>query len=349
MPKTTCTVVQARDAHPYGRPLDQRNYALGQAAGREGFTGHERDVETGYDYHGARYYQAEIGRYLGVDVLAGRFASWSAYAYVMDNPVGLTDMTGMSPDGGEKDGRGPDRITRNGVGGEDIPNWDIPQGASIYPDNTSTWLQRTWATVKGAVIHGAVNVYAPWYAAGKGLYNGYHTVGNWLESTAKVVDGYGTSRDKWTAVSFGIVPGVSDMATGLQQGDLAAYEALGGVLWNVVAGGVMGTRSINSPSASRSMAGGLSSTRLADLPKPTIHFGRNKNQSFHTWRHVDELGLERGLVEKAVYDHFSTVANKVNSTNSTLSPIMVNGVRLEYAIFKLPDGSFNVGRINAQK
>jgi RHS repeat-associated protein len=88
-------VVQARDTDPYGRPLDLRSYAQGQEAGREGFTGHERDLETGYDYHGARYYQAEIGRYLGVDVMAAARSWLSSYQYTQDNPVNRVDLTGQ--------------------------------------------------------------------------------------------------------------------------------------------------------------------------------------------------------------------------------------------------------------
>jgi RHS repeat-associated protein len=57
-------------------------------------TQHERDSETGYDYRGARYYDSEIARFLGVDVLADSFPAWSSYNYVMANPVRLIDPDG---------------------------------------------------------------------------------------------------------------------------------------------------------------------------------------------------------------------------------------------------------------
>jgi RHS repeat-associated protein len=60
-------------------------------------TQHERDVETGLDYRGARFYDSEVGRFLGVDPLASEYAAWSPYAYTLDNPIKLIDPTGAAP------------------------------------------------------------------------------------------------------------------------------------------------------------------------------------------------------------------------------------------------------------
>ena len=50
-------------------------------------TQHERDKESGYDYRGARFYDADLGRFLSVDPLAAEYAPWSPYVYVLDNPI----------------------------------------------------------------------------------------------------------------------------------------------------------------------------------------------------------------------------------------------------------------------
>jgi RHS repeat-associated protein len=63
-------------------------------------TGHERDGESDWDYRGARYYSADYGRFLSVDPLAGKFAGWSPYGYVLGNPVELVDPDGMAPESG---------------------------------------------------------------------------------------------------------------------------------------------------------------------------------------------------------------------------------------------------------
>ncbi|MEM6769970.1 MAG: RHS repeat-associated core domain-containing protein, partial [Bacteroidota bacterium] len=84
----------AADYYPYGkilreyRPCDANRYLT---------THHERDKATGYDNRGARLYDAEIGRFLGVDPLAGKFQGWSTYNYVLGNPVRLVDPDGEAP------------------------------------------------------------------------------------------------------------------------------------------------------------------------------------------------------------------------------------------------------------
>ncbi len=58
-------------------------------------THHERDEETGYDYRGARYYDAEVGRFLGVDPIADEFAWVTPYNYAENEPVAHIDLWGL--------------------------------------------------------------------------------------------------------------------------------------------------------------------------------------------------------------------------------------------------------------
>jgi RHS repeat-associated protein len=64
------------------------------------FTGRERDEETGFYYHGARYYASWIGRWTSCDP-AGFVDGLNLYQYVRGNPVKLYDPSGMA-------GRKPD-------------------------------------------------------------------------------------------------------------------------------------------------------------------------------------------------------------------------------------------------
>ncbi len=103
-----CTLVGLLDYTPYGKVLRAWQNPQITGVGRDGkervqTTQHERDWESGWDFRNARYYDADLGRFLSVDPLAGQFPGWSPYNYVLGNPVGLTDLTGMSPDGGEED------------------------------------------------------------------------------------------------------------------------------------------------------------------------------------------------------------------------------------------------------
>jgi RHS repeat-associated protein len=65
------------------------------------FTGKERDSESGNDYFGARYYASNMGRFMSPDPIIMNDLRllnpqrWNKYAYVINNPLILTDPTGM--------------------------------------------------------------------------------------------------------------------------------------------------------------------------------------------------------------------------------------------------------------
>ena len=82
--------------HPYGKIL--REYS-GTDEERYLTTQHKRDRNTGLDYRGARYYDSDIARFLSLDPLALQFPEWSAYNYVLGNPIIFTDPTGRAPEG----------------------------------------------------------------------------------------------------------------------------------------------------------------------------------------------------------------------------------------------------------
>jgi RHS repeat-associated protein len=61
---------------------------------RNKFTGKERDWESGYDYFGARYYNARIGRWGQVEPLLENYFSLSPYQYGSLNPLRFVDVDG---------------------------------------------------------------------------------------------------------------------------------------------------------------------------------------------------------------------------------------------------------------
>ena len=58
------------------------------------YTGKERDKESLYDYFGARYYDARIGRWGTIDPMMEKHYDFSPYNYVLDNPLILIDPDG---------------------------------------------------------------------------------------------------------------------------------------------------------------------------------------------------------------------------------------------------------------
>src|SRR5262249_830936 len=56
------------------------------------YTGKERDYETGFSYHGARYYAPWLGRWASKDPIGSR-DGLNLYSYGHDNPVIGVDLT----------------------------------------------------------------------------------------------------------------------------------------------------------------------------------------------------------------------------------------------------------------
>jgi len=77
-----------------------------------------------------------------------------------------------------------------------------------------------------------------------------------------------------------------------------------------------------------------------------VRFGKDANQVYHAFRHIDALGLDRLLVQSTIETHFVTVAKHVVSGQPFNQIVQVGGHRLQYTAFVLADGTFNIGRIH---
>jgi RHS repeat-associated protein len=116
------TIVESYDPEPWGLLMPGRTLGSGT---KEGFTGKERDAESGLDYFGARLYMAALGRWTSVDPLFEKHPEWSPYNYVLNNPLGLFD-----PDGRQLAPRHALPITpimidiRRGAGGRTAADWE---------------------------------------------------------------------------------------------------------------------------------------------------------------------------------------------------------------------------------
>lgn len=87
-------VVQTDDYYPFGMEIIQSS--VPSPKNEYLFNKKEKQEETGsYDY-GARFYDPVIARWTTVDPLAETSRRWSAYNYVMDNPVRFIDPDGMT-------------------------------------------------------------------------------------------------------------------------------------------------------------------------------------------------------------------------------------------------------------
>jgi RHS repeat-associated protein len=62
------------------------------------FYGENARTETGYGYFGARYYSSELGIWISTDPLADERPSYTPYNFCRNNPIVLTDPSGLLDD-----------------------------------------------------------------------------------------------------------------------------------------------------------------------------------------------------------------------------------------------------------
>jgi len=106
MTDPTGNVVARHDYLPFGEELQAsapgRDSNFGTADNMSlRFTGQLRDNETGLDYFNARYYASALGRFTSPDpgnagADPANPQSWNGYAYVGNNPLVITDPSGMN-------------------------------------------------------------------------------------------------------------------------------------------------------------------------------------------------------------------------------------------------------------
>lgn len=90
-------IISYEEFYPYGSTSFQAvSSAIEVSAKRYRYTGKERDEETGFTYHGARYYVPWLGRWTSGDPLSIA-DSPNVYLYSRDNPLVFTDSDGREP------------------------------------------------------------------------------------------------------------------------------------------------------------------------------------------------------------------------------------------------------------
>ncbi|MBK7337004.1 MAG: hypothetical protein IPJ00_12915 [Saprospirales bacterium] len=131
-------VLQRNYYYPFGMEMEGLWDSQTGPGMRYLYNGKEFNEDLGlkwYDY-GARWYDASIGRWNGVDPLAEKYAGWSPYGYVLDNPISFVDPDGMRVENEYVFDREKGEYVQVGtVGGNEF---DIIYEGTIYDDGTVT-------------------------------------------------------------------------------------------------------------------------------------------------------------------------------------------------------------------
>ena len=87
---------------------------------------------------------------------------------------------------------------------------------------------------------------------------------------------------------------------------------------------------------------------FSKLQNRTVQFGNNPNRVHHTFRHVDDMGLNRNMVRGSVINDLKRIGN-IPVGKPVNRIINVSGDKLQYTVFKrLENGEYiyNIGRIH---
>lgn len=88
-------VITYEEYYPFGSTsYSAQNKSIKSVAKRYGYTAKERDEESGFIYHGKRYYIPWLCRWISTDPI-GISDGLNSYVYVSNNPIRFTDPTGM--------------------------------------------------------------------------------------------------------------------------------------------------------------------------------------------------------------------------------------------------------------
>ncbi len=281
------------------------------------YNGKELDQSHGlnqYDYS-ARLLDNAYGRFTTMDPHGENYYSWSPYVYVGNNPMKLTDPTGMdwyeAENGNvtwrrsqDKEYKDEDGNVYKNIGTEYL--YVSKNKATLFQqgtnDNGELTLSSTSYDIKDektAKLEADKEVVRSWQSsdASRSAQQKYWdnpTMGNWLKyCLTEVISQY-----------------------------TDPYKVVGGL-----SAGVAGLSAMSS----------------------RAFFGRTPNQVYHTFRHIDELGISRPAVRSAVQSDLNAISSSMQTGQAINRTVVVGGQKLQYTVFRLPDGNLNIGRIHATK
>jgi RHS repeat-associated protein len=178
-----------------------------------GYTGRERDDESIFDYHRARYYLASTGVWASADPGGFAMGDENLYRYVGNGPTNYTDPSGLDKVFGDvgsptRPDPAPPKPPPAALGPPPMPTH--PEAAAPPDWDKATWWER---------FLDGINPRSTWYAI-----NGYHRVkigGKWYwvtyQSASNCIDKWKEDAEK---IPFNPVP--SDAIADAAKGDLMA-------------------------------------------------------------------------------------------------------------------------------
>ena len=270
-----------------------------------GYTGHEHIDEFGLINMNARIYDSKIGMFISVDPQAGSYPGTYPYTYCGGDPMNRVDPTG-----------------------EDY--WSTSDPNAIY----EFW--KHYNENKGISGYG---------------FDGWYQMSN--KEFLAAYEAYGadalTYNDQ-TATLYSYEGKVENGQVVIYGRKIELYKTLYQPI------GENELQSTGEPPLPR-----LSAFKWVPLWKSAknlfkaknairsfrsiITFGQNENQVYHTFRHIDQLGLSRDVVTKTIMKDIAKKTTEIVEGKPFNQRIEIMGHRLQYTAYKLGNGKINIGRI----
>jgi len=355
-------VVERLAYEPFGKRrisngLSDANGTLVAVNTDRGYTEHEHMEEVGLINMNGRVYDPGLGRFLSADphvTNPRNLQSYNRYSYVLNSPLNYIDPTGYSEDGSSSDSDSNSGSNQNSDSFSDSDSG----GATRLSDGTyqleTVVIRRSPVptTPKDEEIQS------------KDPLNCCSSSGSSSSAAPK------PSQPKSPVAAAAGVVMASPVAEGialrarflLTRNPIAKFALVGIAAFEVVRN--FATNIFNSQDDQKSedkAAGGLNANgdNVAaggaapppndnDNEKDNIRFGKNENQKFHTFRHVDEAGLDREAVRDSIKQDLSKVGKSLKDGPYN-GRVNVNGTQVDYVAYKFSDGTINVGRITPPK
>ena len=305
----TLAILEQNDYLPFGTRIDLNSLAYDQS-NRYRFNGKEEQVtgNIGLIDYGARFYDPDLSRWTTPDPLAEKYYSISPYAFCNNNPVNFVD-----PDGRQI------KFFEMAAYSGSIPNYAYSM--PIYDYEAGDYSITGYYDEEGNLVG---------YGAAR---NGrLEYVMDNVDDVDRFVNNVGTYSLAYDFFNLNGGPsnGVLDILTGsLSRGLFKMWgDALKDPVYYLYAASALGTALLIAPNYNN------------------VYFGQNPNQTYHAFRHIDELGLSRTQVKMAVQDDIKYIHTTIKPRTSINRVIRVNGKNLQYTVFRLDDNNLNVGRIH---
>src|SRR5579884_2140906 len=191
-------IISYEEYTPYGSTSLQAVRSQTETPKRYRYTGKERDEETGFTYHGARYCAPWLARWTSCDP-AGLVDGLNVYAYVSENPIKLRDPGGTDGDDDQK---------HEPVGGYPIGRGGFSFGTPHLEINPANFWYSSITQGSGVMPAGTLDV----EAAGSATYSSLSGLGqpatsNYGLQNAQLALRYAVGQD--TGADIGITGGGS--------------------------------------------------------------------------------------------------------------------------------------------